>query len=316
MTKTNDNEIKDSIIKNRPNITQSSLKTYMSNIRNVSKTINKPLNTINDIVDNHKDIFDSLIESNINNRKTKLSSMIVAIDSKHNNTKDIDNILEMYRKKFKEDKEVTDKKESNQELTESQKKNFIPWKEVETIYKNLKSEAEGLFKLERINQAQFKKLQEYVLLSLYVLIPPRRSLDYASFKIRNVDKDKDNFMTMIKRKPHLVFNQYKNSSRIGKQEVSIPTTLKTILTKWISKNPYDYLIVNSLGKPITQSKINSILNGIFGKNIGSSLLRHIYLTDKYGKVHLADLEKDTKAMGNSDIRRSLTYVGREEAKKE
>lgn len=316
MTKTNDNEIKDSIIKNRPNITQSSLKTYMSNIRNVSKTINKPLNTINDIVDNHKDIFDSLIESNINNRKTKLSSMIVAIDSKHNNTKDIDNILEMYRKKFKEDKEVTDKKESNQELTESQKKNFIPWKEVETIYKNLKSEAEGLFKLERINQAQFKKLQEYVLLSLYVLIPPRRSLDYASFKIRNVDKDKDNFMTMIKRKPHLVFNQYKNSSRIGKQEVSIPTTLKTILTKWNSKNPYDYLIVNSLGKPITQSKINSILNGIFGKNIGSSLLRHIYLTDKYGKVHLADLEKDTKAMGNSDIRRSLTYVGREEAKKE
>lgn len=315
MTKTNDNEIKDSIIKNRPNITQSSLKTYMSNIRNVSKRINKPLNSINDIVDNHKDIFDSLKDSNINDRKTKLSSIIVAIDSKHNNTKDIDNVLEMYRKKVKEDKDSTDKRESNQELTESQKKNFIPWKDVETIYKNLKSEAEGLFKLERINQAQFKKLQEYVLLSLYVLIPPRRSLDYAAFKIRNVDKEKDNYMIMIKRKPHLVFNQYKNSSRIGKQEVSIPTTLKTILTKWISKNPYDYLIVNSLGKPITQSKINDILNGIFGKNIGSSLLRHIYLTDKYGKVHLSDLEKDTMAMGNSDIRRSLTYVGREEAKK-
>lgn len=315
MTKSNDIEIKDSILKNRPNITQSSLKTYMSNIRNISKKINKSLNSINDIIINHKEILDTLKDSNINDRKTKLSSIIVAIDSKHNNTKDIDDILVTYRSKVKEDKEATDKRESNQELTDSQKKNFIPWKEVETIYKNLKSESEGLFKLERINQSQFKKLQEYVLLSLYVLIPPRRSLDYAAFKIRNIDKEKDNYMTTIKRKPNLVFNQYKNSSRIGEQKVEIPTGLKTILTKWISKNPYDYLIVNSLGKPITQSKINSILNSIFGKNIGSSLLRHIYLTDKYGKVHLSELEKDTTAMGNSDIRRSLTYVGREEANK-
>jgi len=51
-----------------------------------------------------------------------------------------------------------------------------------------------------------------------------------------------------------------------------------------------------------------MLNNIFNKNIGSSLLRHIYLTHKYGDVDLEEMEKTTHEMGNSEIERTLKYV--------
>jgi hypothetical protein len=38
------------------------------------------------------------------------------------------------------------------------------------------------------------------------------------------------------------------------------------------------------------------------------MLRHIFLTQKYGDVDLADIRKTTEAMGNSEIERTLKYV--------
>ena len=57
---------------------------------------------------------------------------------------------------------------------------------------------------------------------------------------------------------------------MGQQQIEVPNNLKNILLKWIDKNPYEFLIVNSIGKPITQSKLNEYLNSIFGKKISPS----------------------------------------------
>jgi hypothetical protein len=311
MTKSNDTQIKDTILKNRPNIAQSTLKTYMSSIRNVAKKINVELKTVDDIVKYYKEILNSLVDGNLNDRKTKLSAFIVALDDKHNSiSKEREDILSNYRERVKVDKAKNEERETNQELTESQKKNYIPWNEVESVYKKLKIEAEPLFKLDELNVSQFRKLQDFVLLSLYILIEPRRSLDYTAFKIKNINKEKDNYLLKKGKKAYFVFNQYKNSGRIGAQQIEIPNSLKNIIVKWTDKNPFDYLLVNSLGKPITQSKINDYLNQIFKKKIGSSMLRHIYLTHKFGDVDLSSLKETTENMGSSDIERTLKYVNK------
>lgn len=316
MTKSNDTEIKDTILKNRPNIAQSTLKTYMSSIRNVGKKIGVELKTIKDIVKHNEEIFNSLTDSNLNDRKTKLSAFIVALDDKHNSiSKEVDEIISTYRDRVKVDKAKNIERETNQELTESQKKNYIPWNEVKIVYKKLKIEAEPLFKLDQLNVAQFQKLQNFVLLSLYVLIEPRRSLDYTAFKIKNVNKEIDNYLLKKGKKTFFVFNQYKNSGRIGPQTIDIPNSLRNIIVKWSEKNQFDYLLVNSLGKTIGQSKLNDYLNQIFNKRIGSSMLRHIYLTHKFGNIDLNDLKEVTHNMGSSDIERSLRYVSKEDGKK-
>ena len=50
-----------------------------------------------------------------------------------------------------------------------------------------------------------------------------------------------------------------------------------------------------------------ILNKIFGKNIGSSILRNLYLTNKYGDM-VEELKKDTTDMGTSVDTALSTYI--------
>ncbi|MFZ4671449.1 MAG: hypothetical protein ACOYLT_05480 [Flavobacterium sp.] len=304
------NEIKETILKNRPNLSQSSIRTYMSNINKTSRDIGKPIETIADIINLHKDILESLMNYRPNIRKTKLSAFIVALDEKEKTPDDTAKIIETFRKQLYFDADDVEKQEEKQKLSASQEENYITWDEVMKVYENLKTEAEPLFKLPTLNKKQFNKLQEFILLSCYVLIPPRRSLDYAQFKIRNPDMDADNYMLVKGKKKEATFhfNAYKNSKRLGKQEIKIPNALRNIIQKWMLKNPHEYMIVNGVGKKIEQPKINLILNNIFGKNIGSSMLRHIFLTQKYGNVDLIDIRETTNAMGNSEIDRTLKYV--------
>lgn len=312
------NQIREMILKNRPNLTQSSIKTYMSNINKTGRDINLTLETTDDIIKYNKEILENLMGYRPSIRKTKLSAFIVALDEKENTPKETADIIEDLRKQLYFDAEDTEKQEEKQKLTKTQEENFITWDEVMKIYENLRTEAEPLFKLEKLNKKQFNKLQDFVLLSMYVLIPPRRSLDYAQFKIRNPDVEKDNYMIMKGRKKEatLIFNAYKNSKRLGKQEVKISNALRNIINKWMLKNPNEYLIVNNVGKKIEQPKINLILNNIFGRNIGSSMLRHIFLTQKYGDVDLIDIRMTTEAMGNSEIDRTLKYVRKNNQEKE
>ena len=62
------------------------------------------------------------------------------------------------------------------------------------------------------------------------------------------------------------------------------------------------------GEPINKSgDITKILNKIFGRNIGSSMLRNIYLTSKYG-VMMQELKDDTSDMGTSVDVALNTYI--------
>jgi hypothetical protein len=57
------------------------------------------------------------------------------------------------------------------------------------------------------------------------------------------------------------------------------------------------LLVSEAGVPLTAvNSITRILNKIFGKNVGSSMLRHIFLSSKYD---VADMEKDAASMAHS-----------------
>lgn len=307
--------LKSIITKNRPTISVSSINTYLTNIRSTSNKIGIPINSIEDIINNATKIFDSMNDLKTNTRKSKLASFIVALDNK-DNTKKVNDILVKFREQMNKDLNTIRDKDSNQELTEEQKENFVPWNQVLNLYKILTVEALPLLSLKTLTAKQFQKLTDYILLGLYTEIPPRRSLDYTAFKIKNIDEAKDNFLQVKKGKYKIVFNKYKNASRLGSQVIDLPAPFGKTLKKFIDKNPYDYLIVNNVGKPVLQNHITKILNRLFDKNVSSSLLRHSYMTHKFGDVNLKDLEKTTEDMGNSQVQRSLAYVSKEEAQKQ
>ena len=62
------------------------------------------------------------------------------------------------------------------------------------------------------------------------------------------------------------------------------------------------------GEPINKSgDITKILNKIFGRNIGSSMLRNIYLSSKYSGM-MKSLKEDTAHMGTSVDVAMNTYI--------
>jgi hypothetical protein len=91
-----------------------------------------------------------------------------------------------------------------------------------------------------------------------IFIPPRRSLDYCDFKIKNIDPA----LNYIEKKA-LVFNRYKTAQPYGKQMVECPPVLLKILKKWISVNQTDYLLFDTNGGKLSPVKLNQRLNKIF-----------------------------------------------------
>jgi integrase len=118
----------------------------------------------------------------------------------------------------------------------------------------------------------------------------------------------------------MVFNKFKTSKSAGSQEVTVPDELKRIINIYL-KFRADYQEVKKTkefcipflinGKLERLNKINSItriLNKLFSpKKVGSSMLRHVYLTEKYGD-QLNELEQDAVNMGTSTNMAQSTYI--------
>jgi hypothetical protein len=216
-----------------------------------------------------------------------------------------------YRENMLSDIQAYNTDIKKQEKTESQKENWVDNDELTTIYAELKKNADLLYKKSHLAKADYQQIQNYVLISLLggFYIAPRRSLDYSSpFKIKNIDKENDNYLE----KNTMIFNRFKTAKTYGEQKVQIPTTLKTILNKWIKINPTEYLFFDSNMNPLTSVKITQRLNKIFGKKASINQMRKTYLSTKYADTIRINKEmaEDFKEMGSSMIQAPV-YIKQE-----
>lgn len=289
----------------RPTLSEGSLKTYTSIIVNIGKQMDKDYTNPEDIIKDYESILTHLTPLKPSIRKTKLACLIVYISKTEGN----DDATAKFREVMMNDKELTTDEEKKQELTERQEEGWMSWDEVLHRYKELEKEAVKLFKKPSLDKEEFHNLQMYVLLSCLVLLPVRRSLDWVSFKLRNVNEQEDNFLTYDKRKPTIVLNEYKTKRTYGQQRLPIDTKLATILTKWAEKNPHDSLLMNYHQKgSINATQLTQLLHGFFGKPISTSLLRHIYLTHLHkGTPAIKEMAETATNMAHS-IPQQLDYV--------
>jgi Sec-independent protein translocase protein TatA len=293
------------LLANRPKLSPGSLRTYVSILKNLEKQTALPLQTPDQIIEFHEEIMKHLADVPGNVRKTRLSALIVFIE----NAKGAEKVIKSFRDQMTTDNKQYKQQINKQEMTERQKEGYIPLSEVMEKYHALEKEVLPLMKKETLDAREFVRVQLYVLLSCLLLIEPRRSLDYTEFKIRKVDETKDNFMRMEKRKPFFIFNQYKTAGKHGQQSQDIPPKLHKIVKRWIELNPHDYLLMNTKqSNKISPTQLTQILHGFFDKPLSTSMIRHIYLTDKYKAMPaLVEMQETAKAMGHT-VEEALRYV--------
>jgi hypothetical protein len=285
----------------RPNLTKSSVTTYVSILKNLfKKNVDKDTEMNMEWFQNEDKILDILKDKPSKNRKTTLSALVVLVGKEKS---------EKYLKQMLEDKAIYDKSLDNQKKSDKQEKNWITLDEIQTIFNELNDEAKHLMKKDIFKMEELQKIQNLVIVGLMsgLFIVPRRLVDYACMKIKNVDL-KENYYDP--KKHELVFNVYKTAKTYKEQQIKIESKiLINLLKNWIEINPTDYLLFDMNKNCLTPVKLNQRLISIFKKNIGSSLLRSVYFTDLYkGMPALSELKKIEEQAGNSIGVQLASYV--------
>jgi integrase len=289
-------ELKEYIHKKRPSLSKSSLTTYASVLRSLYKRCFGEGKVVWDKFDDTKEVLGHLKDIPPNRRKTILSALVIVTDKKE------------YREQMLNDCRDYNAEINKQEKTDEQKEGWVEKDEVRTKFEEVKRNAMLIVKKAHLKPADLQEIQSYIILAVLsgIFIPPRRSKDFCDFKIKNVDENKDNFMT----KKELVFNSYKTAKYYGTQKVECPPALMKILKDWIKINPTEYLLFDAKYQPLTPVKLNQRLNKIFGgRPVAVNSLRHSFLTDKYAEHSKVEKEinEDMSEMGSS-ARQLKTYV--------
>ena len=272
----------------KSSLSENSIRTYISNLMSINKKL-KGSDSIEWFSKNHNEIIEYIKKSDASKQslKTYLSGLYILTGIKE------------YR-----DLMITYCNEVNnnyktQKMTDKQESTRISFEDVKRIYTNC------LLNLK--NSPTKENYENYLAcgLSSGFFIPPRRS-EVAYIKIKNYDKDKDNYID----KNRIIFNSYKTSKKYGTQFIDIPKEIQPILKKYLKINDTDFLFPNKTGdKHLSNSDYTRLLNDIFGKSISVDALRSIYLSHKYKDIpKLLEMEKTATAMGHS-VSTSLTdYV--------
>jgi hypothetical protein len=169
---------------------------------------------------------------------------------------------------------------------------------------------------------KYRKLTS-VVPNLYTMFPPRRNIDYTEMMIATDETDitdqSRNYLAIQEIKGKIgmmfIFNIYKTSGIYRQQAFELPDDLVKVLMNYIKargKKDGDYLLTGERsGEKFDSWGIVNILHEVFGGNISTQMLRHMYL-DKYNtperKIVIEEMMGDADKMAHSIVTQQATYV--------
>lgn len=266
---------------------------------NFLKNVNNILSKLNDYKENTKKSYLSAIEA------------VLSVFKKNKLYNTYKNLL---------DEKIQDyKNKDKNEVDEKENKNWISMDEIKEIKNNL---LENIKTKKNFSSNDWNNLLKVFLISLYTELPPRRNQDYLlCFIVKKNKKTLNNDVNyLILDEDKFIFNKYKTSKSGGQQIINFSdnNNFKAILNLYLKHHPLLKstkgmvpLLVDNKGTPASAPNwITRILNKTFKKKVGSSMLRKIYLTNKYGDQldKLKEMRADAGLMGNSVGVQQSVYI--------
>jgi hypothetical protein len=153
-------QIKKDIKKNRPKITDSSINTYVSILKNLYKKYHNKDDEFNiNWFENEDEIIKHMKDIKPNIRKTLYSSLIAITDDKHN---------KKYKKAMMEDAEHYRSENLKQNKTEAQEKNWVSQDDVKKKFDEMLKSTKYIFK--KYNNELLTKIRPWVRTQIVELI--------------------------------------------------------------------------------------------------------------------------------------------------
>lgn len=289
-------------------LAQSSIKLYLRNLEKLND--NQPLKNLNFLKDPAS--IQAKLEKYKENTKRGYLISICSVLSLDKGTKPKQKLYDQYFQMMMDKNKELKGEEKENVKSETQDKNWLDWKEVEEKFNELEAKVASFKDNKEINEHQYNSLLQLVVLSLYVLFPPRRN-EYQKMMIAKSATEQSptdtNWVDLERQR--FIFNKYKTAKKEGQKVVPMPDEFVRILSRYLKfhplikgkkmtnkSEPVPFLVYYD-GSPLDKvNSITRILNKIFGRKVGSSMLRHIYLSSKYGDVQ-EEQKKDAELMGHS-----------------
>ena len=267
----------------KPDISASSRKLYTFNLTKLNN--GKEIKNLNFL--GKPEIMGKLENLKPNTKRTYIIAIVSSLKDRPEAK-----YKKLYNKYYEMLIEVNKDLKTNNTKTEKQEENWMSQDEVATKCENLMEIVPKIQGKRKLSEAEYKELLDAVILGLYCLQSPRRNKDYTDMLIvKGVPDDKEyNYLDTKGMK--WVFNNFKTQKTYKQQVLDIPDELQKLIkvylkfhpnAKEIKKGQPVHFLMTYDGKEMTSStEMTRALNKIFGKKVGSSLLRNIYLTSKYG----------------------------------
>jgi len=288
------------------NITESSKNLYKRNLLKLND--GKEIKNLKFLSDEQ-----GILEKMVKYKPNTQRSYIIAIVSllKCMSISDPKKWKKLYDKYYANLEKLNKELKSNNNKTPKEEENWITQDKIDEKVEHFRPILEMARKKKKLDEREFKDLQYMLILALFVMQPPRRNQDYQKAVIcKKLDRDVLEKMNVVDLENNkFLFSNYKTKGTYQIQEQPISKEIRDILDLYIKHHPLKKHLTNKTCIPFlvdyfgntldNNNDITRILYRIFdGKKVGSSMLRKIFLTNKYGET-IKEMEQDVAKMGTS-----------------
>ena len=247
-------------------------KTYISRIRAVKDLIEYNNDDLK-FLENGKKIIKAIELSDWKTSSKKITYTALVLISKILKLED----NKIYYDKMIEYKEQNEKEINENIINEEVKKNWATIEEMKDMIKKMPEETP-------------EQIQEKLIISLYVLMPPLRN-DYAKIKVfnRGIRNYEGNYLLNLKNKIEFVLQEYKTADKYGTIKYVYDNKnnpeLFRLFKKHFEDNQTNYLLIkyNDTRRALNEKELSALIPTIFkkylNKHITIQLLRLIYETE-------------------------------------
>ena len=302
------NEVKEKLSQWNPRLKETTLNQYADKLRKIRQ----------DVKEDSFDFFlnaDEMVKymeekhSNESTRKAYLNVIISYMIATNMDESKID----IYRKP----RDILNDNYMNQqlsgELVESQKKKFVSMDIVNQLIDKMEIDLPN----EPKSTMEYNLWKSHLIFKTHTILPLRNEvgtlivMSPSKLKLKTDEYIKKNNFLMVGKAGKInsiVLNDYKTDHLYDTKTIPFPESLNKVYKRYLKKFKI------KTGMPLinwTRAQQSSNLTNISRRYINvplsSQMLRHIYLTDKYGKVKL-EMEADANVSGHSANTQNVIYI--------
>lgn len=290
----------------KPNLKDISIKRYVANLNKLRK------DTDGDeefkFLEDREKVSEYLNQKGDSTKKAYLNSIIVFLQA----TNGDDKLIKYYQSPRDDLNESYKEQVATNEPTEKEKEKLITLAEWDELIDKLGEETKEFYNQSpsALSKTEYNKLLFLLINCLHRYLPLRN--DFSNMRIvrtkreanQSLAKDPETNVLLLSRMfKQIYLVNYKTAGTYGTKVIPMPDPVVSCVMRFlrVSKNN-KWLISNFKGSPLSTTEYSKFLISNFkkytGKKIGSSTLRKIYLSGKYGGV-LEDMKQDAHNMCHS-----------------